>query len=121
MVKKVLIAFGVIFVGALVLVLRPVPIVSEDEALVKKGVVSSIYEGGEKDVVIHLENSNRRFYINRGLEKGLKLNSLQEKLVGEKVTLKYPEYWTPLDWNNKIRHVSKVETENELIFNELKS
>lgn len=119
MVKRILIGLG-LAIGLMVLVLRPVPIVSEEEALVTKGVVASIDEGGVKDVVFHLENSNRLFYINRGLEKGLKISRLQENLVGEKVTFKYPKYWTPLDWNGKTIHVSKVEMEDEVIFNELK-
>ena len=33
---------------------------------------------------------------------------------------KYPKYWTPLDWNNSVRHISKVEFDEEIIFNELK-
>jgi len=35
--------------------------------------------------------------------------------------VKYPKYWTPLDWNDKIKHISKVEFNNEILFNELKA
>ena len=62
----------------------------------------------------------RRFYINRGLENGLELNNLKEKLIGNSIVVKYPKYWTPLDWNDKIKHISKVEFNNEILFNELK-
>lgn len=33
----------------------------------------------------------------------------------------YPKYWTPLDWNNKTIHLSKVEIGTEILFNELKN
>ncbi len=120
MVKKILIGIGVIFFIIAVLIFRPVPIVTEDKALVEKGIVSSIYEGGVKDVVFIIEGNNRKFYINRGLENGLEINKLREKLIGKEVTFKYPRHWTPLDWNNSVIHVSKVEIKGDVIFNELK-
>lgn len=120
MLKKLFIGLGILFFVAAVLIFRPVPIVSEDTAIVETGIVSDIYEGGENDVVFRLENQKRRYYINRGLENGLELADLQERLIGREITLKYPDYWTPLDWNDEIKHLSKVETEAEVIFNELK-
>ena len=120
MFKKLGIGLAVFFLVAAALILRPVPIVSEDEALVEVGKVVSIYEGGVKDVVFRLENNSRTFYINRGLENGLHLDQLQSELIGKELTFKYPDYWTPLDWNNNIKHLSKVEYEGVVIFNELK-
>ncbi len=99
-------------------IFKPVPIVTEDRAITETGIVSSIYEAGIKDVVFRVENTTRRFYINRGLENGLDLKELQNKLIGKEVVFKYPKYWTPLDWNNTVRHVSKVEINDEVIFNE---
>lgn len=120
MIKKFFIAIPVLFLLLAVLILRPVPIVTEDKAIAESGVVAGIYEGGVNDVVFKLQDNNRRFYINRGLEAGLTLEGLREKLIGRKVTLKYPKYWTPLDWNNRVKHISKVEFGNEVIFNEFK-
>jgi hypothetical protein len=102
------------------LILRPVPIVKEENALKVKGIVKGIHEGGENDVVFYLENHDTRYYINRGLENGLNLASLKNKLMGKEVTIKYPKYWTPLDWDNEIRHLSKLEYKGEVLFNELK-
>ena len=110
---------GVVGIFFLVLILRPVPIVSEKEALTEKGVVENISEGGENDIVFYLKNTDQKFYINRGLEKGLEINNLKEKLVGKKVTIKYPKHWTPLDWDKSVKHLSKVEYSGKAIFNEL--
>lgn len=120
MLKKLFIGFGILFFLFAVLILRPVPIVSEDRAIMETGIVSDIFEGGENDVVFRLKNKKRRYYINRGLENGLDLTDLQKRLIGREITLKYPDYWTPLDWNDEIKHLSKVEIQGEVIFNELK-
>ena len=112
--------FLFIFFSVPLLILRPVPIVAESEALTMKGVVTYIYEGGIKDVVFRIKDTETIYYINRGLENGLDLAELKEKLIGKEVTIKYPKYWTPLDWDNNINHLSKLEFEGEVIFNELK-
>lgn len=121
MLKKLFIGLGILFFVLAVLIFRPVPIIPEDRAILETGIVSDIYEGGENDVVFLLENKKRRYYINRGLENGLELTDLQERLIGREITLKYPDYWTPLDWNDEIKHLSKVEIEGKVIFNVLRS
>ena len=104
-----------------VLIFRPVPIVSESKAISEIGIVKEVYSNKGNDVIFIMLNTDRKFYINRGLENGLELNNLKEKLIGNSIVMKYPKYWTPLDWNNSIRHLSKVEFKNEIIFNELKA
>ena len=104
-----------------VLIFRPVPIVSESKAISEIGIVKEIYSNKGNDVIFIMLNTDRKFYINRGLENGLELNNLKEKLIGNSIVMKYPKYWTPLDWNNSIKHLSKVKFKNEIIFNELKA
>lgn len=119
--SKFFIGLSFFLLCAIALVIaRPVPIVSEDKAIIQEGIVSDIYEGGVKDIVFKLENNNDIFYINRGLERGLEITSLKEELIGKEVIFKYPKHWTPLDWDNSSKHISKVETKNEVIFNEFK-
>ena len=119
--KITLVSFILIVSIIAVLIFRPVPIVSESKAISKIGIVKEIYSNKGNDVIFVMLNTDRKFYINRGLENGLELNNLKEKLIGNSIVMKYPKYWTPLDWNNSIRHISKVEFKNEIIFNELKS
>ena len=122
--KKAVSIFSIFFVcGILILgflIIKPVPIVAEEKAVVVQGLVVDIFEGGVKDVVFKLNDGNSSYYINRGLEHGLIIEDLKEKLVGNHVILKYPKYWTPLDWNNKTRHISKVEFNDEVLFNEFR-
>ena len=120
-IKITLVSFILIASIIAVLIFRPVPIVSESKAISEIGIVKEIYSNKGNDVIFIMLNTDRRFYINRGLENGLELNNLKEKLIGNSIVMKYPKYWTPLDWNNSIRHISKVEFKNEIIFNELKA
>lgn len=95
------------------------PIVTEDKAISITGIVSEIYSNKGNDIIFIVENTEQKFYINRGLENNLELEDLKHKLIGQAVTMKYPKYWTPLDWNNSIRHISKLEFRDQVLFNEL--
>ena len=119
--KITLVSFILIVLIIAVLIFRPVPIVSESKAISEIGIVKEIYSNKGNDVIFIMLNTDRKFYINRGLENGLELNNLKEKLIGNSIVMKYPKYWTPLDWNNSIKHLSKVKFKNEIIFNELKA
>lgn len=117
---KFILTFGALFMIFVVLCLRPVPIVAEEDSLMVSGTVASIGIGGVQDVVIKLKEDKTVYYINRGYENGLDQQSLRDELIGQQVTLKYPDYWTPLDMDNSIRHISKLEHGEKVLFNELK-
>ena len=116
----IIISLIVVFFILGIFIFRPVPIVEEKDAITVTGIVVGVFEGGVNDVFFKLRGDNVRYYVNRGTELGLNVDSLKRKLVGNQVVFKYPDYWTPLDWNNKIRHLSKVEFNNEVLFNELR-
>ncbi|MEM6347182.1 MAG: hypothetical protein AAF927_25050 [Bacteroidota bacterium] len=105
-------------VGLMVLVLRPVPQTNKDNAIVISGTVQKIFEGGDKDVVFSLRENEQIYYINRGLAQGLDLSDLQYRLIGREVSITYPNYWTPLDWNSRIHHLSRLQLGEEIIYDE---
>ncbi|MES2863753.1 MAG: hypothetical protein V4666_06525, partial [Bacteroidota bacterium] len=61
-----------ILIGIVVLiVLALIPVdTSKENSILVVGKVKDVYEGGVKDLVIELENSKTKFYINRGFENG---------------------------------------------------
>ena len=81
-IKITLVSFSLIILIIAVLIFRPVPIVSESNAISEIGIVREIYSNKGNDIIFVMENTDRRFYINRGLENGLELNNLKEKLIG---------------------------------------
>ncbi|MCZ4409062.1 hypothetical protein O3Q51_09595 [Cryomorphaceae bacterium 1068] len=46
------------------------------------------------------------------------MDHIEEVFIRSKFTLKYPECWTPLDWNDEIKYLSMVEIESKVIFHE---
>ena len=118
--KIIFISFSLLFFIVAVLIFRPVHIVAEKNTISESGIVKEIYTNKGNDIIFILENVQRRFYINRGLEMGLEVTDLKKRLIGNSIVVKYPKYWTPLDWNDKIKHISKVEFNHEILFNELK-
>ena len=119
--KKILLGIfviGICFIGS---VLIPALLVSEDKTIEAKGVVYKVYEAGDKDIVFKLENNDTSFYINRGIELGLKINDLEQELMGKEIVIKYQNYRTILNWYSKSKHISKVEFKDKIIFNEFKN
>lgn len=103
-----------------VLIFRPVPIPDdEQDCLSVKGIVTQIHEGGDKDIVFKLQGFDKTFYINRGLERGLDVKKLRAELTNKEIVVMYPQYWTPLDPGNSIRHISKIECDGKNIFTEI--
>ena len=109
----------VALIGFMVLILRPVPILPEKDCETLKGTVTNVYEGGAKDVVLTLNGQRKLYYVNRGLERGLDLNTLKRQLINEEVVIKYPDYWTPLNINERSIHISKIEHKGKTVFTEL--
>lgn len=120
--KKHLIVSSIIGLFALAFAtLRPVIVPQNaEDCLVAKGKVIRIFEGGVNDVAFRLEGDKTMYYINRGLEQGLDLKELQDQLIGNDVTIRYPKHWTLLDPNNRIKHLSILEYNGVEIFNEIK-
>lgn len=114
-----LIAIALLFLLLVGLVLKPVPMIAESEAIKVTGKVAGVYQTGIKDVHIAIEGSTQNYYINRGVEAGLNIKDLNQRLVGQEVTLYFPKYWTPLDWNNRVRHLSRVDHSGQIIYTEL--
>jgi len=84
----------------------------KSESLVKEIVVDSIYEGGIKDLVFK-ESNGEFYYINRGLEQGLTIEGMKEKVLDKKVTLHLAKVMI-----GKPRHIAQLSLEKEVLFTE---
>jgi hypothetical protein len=119
MIKTLLITTAVlltIVIGLALLFLRRVPIVPEKDCLVAKGIVAKIEEGSSFDVIFTL-HTNQKFYINRGLENGLNIDSLRKYILLQEVTIKYPDYTAP--FGAAAIHLSKLEHGEKILYSEL--
>jgi len=102
------------FFACSLFILNPVPAPPEEKCFVVIGEVSKIFAAGQRDIIFQLADINMKFYINRGLEKGLSIEELKTILLQKEITIKYPKYWTPLDFTISIKHISKVNLKEKL-------
>ena len=65
MIKRLVIAIGFLLLVAAIMVLRPVPIVAEHEALTESGIVSGIFEGGDKPFFTNRKVGEMRRYFSK--------------------------------------------------------
>jgi hypothetical protein len=119
--KYALLLLGLDVFLFLLLSLKPVPSpLTKAECLEVSGVVTSLSGGGVSDIVITLDTDERQYYINRLLtEENEEFGDWHARLKGRNVTLYYPNYWTPLDYAGKQRHLSLVEVEGKEFWGEL--
>jgi hypothetical protein len=119
MMKKTVNILSIAVFVLLMMVFRPI-CVRKDNCLWVEGTITTLREGGVKDVVIFLRDVPERFYINRGLENGLELEALQYRLKGKHVRLGYIDHWTPLDPKGENRHVAELQFDGEVVYTEFK-
>lgn len=85
---------------------------SEDCQIVEV-TITKIAEGSSSDIVFHTHPTNF-YYINRGLEQGLNLDSLKTKVLNKTVTL----HLANILGSTVSNHISQMTIERDTIFSE---
>ncbi|MBT8394096.1 MAG: hypothetical protein KJN66_04510 [Bacteroidia bacterium] len=85
-----------------------------DECYVQTETIISIKEGSTFDIVFSDKHEDH-YYINRGLEKGLNLDSLNAKVLNKSVTLHLPKR---LGGFVTSEHIAQLKVGEEIIFTE---
>ena len=84
-----------------------------EDCVVETVKIVDITEGTSKDIVFH-DNGTDYYYINRGLEKGLNLDSLKTKVLNKTVTL----HLAKVIGGITSEHISQLEVNNEILYTE---
>ena len=74
--------------------------------------IKKITEGSSYDIVFH-DTGTDFYYINRGLEQGLNLDSLNAKVLNKTVTLHLPKLLFGTS-----EHIAQIAIDDEIIFTE---
>lgn len=85
--------------------------------MVKTVQVSKITEGSSYDIVFH-NTEGDFYYINRGIEQGLNLDSLNAKILNKTVTLHLAKV---LGGSVTSEHIAQLAIGDEIIFTEFSS
>ena len=85
----------------------------KQECIVKQIVVSEVYSSNAADIFFKEANGDF-YYINRGLERGLKFSQLENKVMGKKITLYLYKFW----FGHQSNHISQLALDDEILFTE---
>ncbi|MBP93977.1 hypothetical protein SAMN04487989_101339 [Bizionia echini] len=82
------------------------------DAAVKTVTITAINEGTTNDIVF-TDSQGETYYINRGLEQNLILDSLNAKVLNKTVTLHLPK-----NWLGTSEHIAQLTVNDVIIFTE---
>jgi len=86
-----------------------------EDCSIVTATITEITEGSSYDIVFH-DDGTDFYYINRGIELGLNLDSLNAKVLNKSVTLHVPK----LVYGNS-RHITQMAIGDEIIYTEFPS
>ena len=98
---------------------QPIRNVSKNQVGLKKGIVTKVLPGKGGDIYIVLKNDYHRYYINNAKSIGLTPEKLKTDILQKEVTLHHIKKWTPLSTDKVFPHISKLQVNNQVLFNEI--
>lgn len=108
-------AFCVGFFGLIALKSLIISNPKAESCITQTLIITEISEGSSNDIVFS-DSQGDQYYINRGLERGLNLDTLNAKVLNKTVTLHLPNSWLGTS-----KHVAQLAIGNDIIFTEFPS
>ncbi len=111
--RRIIISVVFLFMALVFTVFKPISLSNGQKRVDGKIVV--INEGGVKDIVFKIDNSQTTFYLNRGFDQfsSVELNGL----IGKTASFYYSDIWTPLDpFQSGSKNIEKLEMDQSIIF-----
>lgn len=119
--KTLLKLAGIVLLILVVMIFRPIMNLDMDDCIAVTGTVDRIeFHDASKDIAIGIVEDGNRYYINRGMEAGLKEAILRPKLMDTQVTIHYADHWTPLDPKGIGRHIARITIGEEIVFDKIR-
>lgn len=116
--SNVIIVAGLLLSAAIVMAtLRPVRFQAEKK-VTHHGIVAEVYQTALKDLVVKLKGRPEIYYLDKKAEHEIDFEAFKTKLLDQPVSIHYAERWKPLSEKQPQHYVSKVETEDEIVFAE---
>lgn len=107
--EKLGMTIALVLFALLVMALTPVPRATPEHCFTMTGRVSSVTTPCCQDVSIWIEGDPHRYYINRGVERGIDVAALHQRLRGREVQLMViRRNWSPLDASHSMAPVAQV-------------
>ena len=104
----------ILFTISILLISCVIQNLEPEECKIQEITVTNISEGTSNDIVIK-DAETDYYYINRGLEQGLRIEELNTHLLNKKVTLHLPKYWIGTS-----EHIAQLNFDNKVVYTEFK-
>ena len=98
---------------------KPIRNVTDTDVIPKTGIVTNVVPGSGGDIYISLQNDSHNYYINNAKSFGLTPEKLKADILEKEVTLHHINKWTPLSTDSVFPHISKLQVENKVLYNEI--
>lgn len=115
---KLLLVTGIILAILLFLEFRPIYSPQRDECATVNDTITYVGGGGVNDIVFKLNNDPSVYYINRGTEKGLSIDSLSVGFKNKMATITFINHWRPLGFNTKVKHITEIQQGDSVYYSE---
>jgi hypothetical protein len=121
MAKRIIFAIaGVAILLLVIAILRPLPQPTKENCSTYTGTVTDVRAaGGPGDIVITLSGDEHTYYVNRGTENGLTVETLRKGLLNNTVELMVIQHWTPLDPGSQTKHIAQITHQGKVLYTEL--
>ncbi|WP_338732641.1 hypothetical protein [Mangrovimonas cancribranchiae] len=100
--------FGFIFIKSLFVD----DTITVDSCVTEREKITKISKGTSNDIVFEAASGDK-YYINRGLDHGLNLDSLNAKVLNKTVTLHLAKLWLGTS-----EHIAQLQVDNKIIYTE---
>lgn len=107
-----ILAFCVGFFGLVAIMSLTIKDPKPEKCVVETKKIVKITVGSSNDIVLS-DDGTDHYYINRGLEYGLNLDSLNAKVLNKTVTLHLPKLWLGTS-----EHIAQLAVGDEIIYTE---
>ena len=107
-----ILAFCVGFFGLIAIMSLTIKDPKPEKCVVESKTIVKISERSSYDIVFS-DAGGDMYYINRGLEQGLNLDSLNAKVLNKTVTLHLPKLWLGTS-----EHIAQLAVDDEIIYTE---
>ncbi|MFK7844323.1 MAG: hypothetical protein AB8G77_03405 [Rhodothermales bacterium] len=106
------------FVFLVALLKAPTP--TNDKTTLISGQVETIGSPCCEDVGIRLEGDRHFYYINRGVESGIDVYALSDRLRGEHISMRVIETrWSPLNPEKRSVPVAEISYNGEILYSSM--
>ena len=86
--------------------------IQREDCVLKKVMIDRITEGGSYDIVLE-DTFGDKYYINRGIEHGLNIDSLQNRIGSQMVTLYLPKLPVGIS-----EHIAQLSIRDRVLYTE---